>query len=108
MTLGTPVRVSLITMLVVLSCIGNVHAQSGAKIPDPDPEIERKALLLAEGFEINLLAADALLAKPLHMHWDPAGRLWVAFSKVYPQIKADQKPTDNVRILQEHEDRGLA
>ena len=28
-----------------------------------------------------------LIAKPLQMNFDPAGRLWIASSEVYPQIK---------------------
>ena len=35
-------------------------------------------LLVAEGFEVNLFAADPLLAKPIQMNFDAAGRLWVA------------------------------
>jgi hypothetical protein len=34
-------------------------------IPDPDPEVERKSFLVAEGLEVNLFAADPLLAKPI-------------------------------------------
>src|SRR5579875_1244992 len=40
----------------------SVFAQRDATVPDPDPEIERKALQVADGFEVNLFAADPLLA----------------------------------------------
>jgi putative heme-binding domain-containing protein len=83
-------------------------AQSNAKIPDPDPEIERKALQLAEGFEINLFAADPLLAKPIQINFDPAGRLWVASSEVYPQIKPGQKANDKIIILEDTKGVGKA
>ena len=33
-----------------------------AEIPDPDPELERRSFQVAEGFEVNLFAADPLLA----------------------------------------------
>ena len=39
-------------------------AQADAKVPDPDPELERKSFIVAPGFEVNLFAADPLLAKP--------------------------------------------
>ncbi len=55
-------------------------AQADAKVPDPDPELERKSFILPEGFEVNLFAADPLLAKPIQMNFDPRGRLWVASS----------------------------
>ena len=35
-------------------------AQRTAKVPDPDPELERQALQPADGFEVNLFAADPL------------------------------------------------
>src|SRR5260370_19615675 len=73
------------------------------QIPDPDPEIERRSFQVADGFEVNLFAADPLLAKPIQMSFDPAGRLWVATSEVYPQIKPGQKANDKIIIL---EDRG--
>ena len=46
-------------------------------IPDPDPEVERKSFIVADGFEVNLYAADPVLAKPIQMNFDPQGRLWV-------------------------------
>ena len=63
------------------------HAQREAIIPDPDPEIERKSFIVDPRFEVNLYAADPLLAKPIQMNFDAAGRLWIASSEVYPQIK---------------------
>jgi putative heme-binding domain-containing protein len=83
-------------------------AQSDAKVPDPDPEIERRSFQVADGFEVNLFAADPLLAKPIQMNFDPAGRLWVACSEVYPQIKPGQKSNDRIIILEDREGRGRA
>lgn len=83
-------------------------AQRDAKVPDPDPEIERKALQLAPGFEINLFAADPLLAKPIQMNFDAAGRLWVASSEVYPQIKPGQKANDKIIVLEDTKGVGKA
>ncbi len=83
-------------------------AQRDAKIPDPDPEIERKALQMADGFEVKLFAADPLLAKPIQMNFDPAGRLWVACSEAYPQIKPGQKANDKIIILEDTNGDGKA
>jgi putative heme-binding domain-containing protein len=79
-----------------------------AKVPDPDPEIERRALQVADGFEINLFAADPLLAKPIHMNFDAAGRLWVACSETYPQIKPGQEANDKIIILEDTKGTGRA
>jgi putative heme-binding domain-containing protein len=75
-------------------------------IPDPDPEVERKSFIVADGFEVNLFAADPILAKPLQMNFDPAGRLWVASSEVYPQIKPGQTADDKVLILEDRDGDG--
>jgi putative heme-binding domain-containing protein len=84
------------------------QAQRDAKTPDPDPEIERKSFQVAPGFEVNLFAADPLLAKPIQMNFDAAGRLWVACSEVYPQIKPGQKANDKVVILEDTKGAGKA
>ncbi len=85
-----------------------LFAQSTAKIPDPDPEIERKTFILPEGFEVNLFAADPLLAKPIQMNFDPQGRLWVASSETYPQIKPGEKANDKIIILEDTKGVGRA
>src|SRR5271156_3248617 len=71
------------------------------EIPDPDPELERKTFQVAPGFEVNLFAADPLLAKPIQINFDPQGRLWVASSEVYPQIKPGEKANDKIIILED-------
>jgi putative heme-binding domain-containing protein len=85
-----------------------LFAQSGAKIPDPDPELERKTFILPEGFEVNLFAADPLLAKPIQMNFDPQGRLWVACSETYPHIKPGDKANDKIIILEDTKGTGKA
>src|SRR5271154_5535351 len=94
--------------LSVLFIPTNLFAQSGAKVPDPDPELERKSFILPEGFEVNLFAADPLLAKPIQMNFDARGRLWVVSSEVYPQIKPGEKANDKVIILEDTKGVGKA
>src|SRR5436309_1414829 len=83
-------------------------AQKGARIPDPDPEVERKTFTVAEGFEVNLFAADPLIRKPIHMNFDAAGRLWVAASETYPQIKPGNKSDDKIIVLEDTKGVGKA
>ncbi|OWK34880.1 PVC-type heme-binding CxxCH protein [Fimbriiglobus ruber] len=85
-----------------------VFAQRDAKIPDPDPELERKTFIVPDGFEVSLYAADPLLAKPIQMNFDPQGRLWVASSEVYPQIKPGEKARDRIVILEDTNGDGKA
>ena len=83
----------VVAMKRILACFGlfavvlgapSLYAQQELKhIPDPDPEIERNSFHVADGFEVNLFAADPLLAKPIQMNFDARGRLWVACSEVW-------------------------
>ena len=87
--------------LLALS-VSSAFAQRELKdIPDPDPEIERKSFIVADGFEVNLFAADPLLHKPIQMNFDPQGRLWIAASEVYPQIAPGQKANDKILVLED-------
>jgi putative heme-binding domain-containing protein len=87
---------------------GPLSGQRDARVPDPDPELERKTFKVAEGFEVNLFAADPLLAKPIQINFDPQGRLWVACSEAYPQIKPGQKQNDKIIVLEDTDGDGKA
>ncbi|HQR08991.1 MAG TPA: sorbosone dehydrogenase, partial [Gemmatales bacterium] len=95
--------------LILLCLIPSLaHAQRNATIPDPDPEIEKRSFIVDPRFEVNLYAADPLLAKPIHMNFDAAGRLWIASSEVYPQIKPGQKANDKIIVLEDTKGVGVA
>src|SRR5262249_55252019 len=83
-------------------------AQANAKVPDPDPELARKSFIVCDGFEFILSAAYPLLAKPIQMNFDPQGRLWVASSEVYPQIKPGEVANDKIVILEDTDGDGKA
>jgi putative heme-binding domain-containing protein len=91
-----------------LLCSPAIAQRNLKDIPDPDPELERQTFQLAEGLEVNLFAADPLLAKPLQMNFDPQGRLWVASSTVYPQIKPGEVANDKVLVLEDTNGDGKA
>jgi putative heme-binding domain-containing protein len=95
-------------LCVALLFLASARAQRDAKIPNPDPDIERKSFKVADGFEVNLFAADPLLAKPIHMNFDAAGRLWLACSETYPQIKPGQKANDKIILLEDTKGTGKA
>ncbi|MEX2174415.1 MAG: PVC-type heme-binding CxxCH protein [Pirellulaceae bacterium] len=80
----------------------NASAQRDLKsIPDPDPELERQTFILPEGMEVNLWAGDPQIHKPIQMNFDAQGRLWVASSEIYPQIKPGQPATDKILVLED-------
>ena len=73
-----------------------------------DPAIEQASFRLADGFEVNLWAADPLLAKPIQIQFDAKGRLWVACSETYPQLNVNQDPSDKIIILEDTDKDGSA
>jgi len=77
-------------------------------IPVPDPQAELASFQVAEGFEVNLFAADPLIAKPIQMNFDAAGRLWVATSEVYPQITPGEQANDKILVLEDLDGDGRA
>src|SRR5947199_1303341 len=101
--------VTLAALWILLVIVGRLSAQRDLKnIPDPDPEVERRSFQVAEGFEVNLFAADPLLAKPIHMNFDAQGRLWLACSETYPQIRPGQRANDKIIILEDTQGTGRA
>ncbi|HUG18165.1 MAG TPA: PVC-type heme-binding CxxCH protein, partial [Planctomycetaceae bacterium] len=87
----------------------SLFAQRDLKdIPPPDPELERETFIVPEGFEVNLYAADPMLAKPIQMNFDELGRLWIASSEIYPQIKPGEQADDKILILEDTDNDGVA
>jgi len=96
-------------MIVVALWTSTAFAQRDLKdIPPPDPELERQSLQLGEGLEINLFAADPLLAKPIQMNFDAEGRLWIATSETYPHIVPGQAANDKIIVLEDTDHDGKA
>lgn len=73
---------------------------------DPASQLENFELL--PGYEVNLFAADPMLANPIHMAWDSRGRLWVACSWAYPQIEPGDVANDKIIILEDVDGDGQA
>jgi hypothetical protein len=63
---------------------------------------------VADGFEVNLWAADPLLAKPTQIAFDHQGRLWVSSSKTYPQLNVNEDANDQIIILEDLDQDGTA
>ena len=71
--------------------------------PQPLPKFDT-----LEGIEVTLFAENPSLAKPIQMNFDPQGRLWVATSEVYPQVKPGQIANDKIVVLQDTDGDGKA
>ena len=100
-----PGRMALV-FVAILMISGSTFAQKPAPVEDVStfprrpPEDERKALHVPPGFEIQLVAAEPEIQKPLNLAFDDRGRLWVTDTVEYPYpAKEGTKPRDTVKIL---------
>ena len=99
----------LLHPIVLLAFVPSLFAQRNLnEIPDASVPTELRDFEVADGFEVNLYAADPLLAKPIQINFDPSGRLWVASSVTYPQIKPSGVPEDRVIVLEDRDGDGVA
>jgi putative heme-binding domain-containing protein len=72
-------------------------------------EQQRKTFHLPPGFEIQLVAAEPDLRKPMNLAFDSAGRLWLTESREYPfPAKTGAEARDTIRIFSEFDADGRA
>lgn len=97
-----------LAFLVKLSLLSSqLMAQRELKdIPIPDPEVEKATFVVDEGWKAELFAGDPAMAKPIHMNFDNHGRLWIASSETYPQIKPGEPSNDKILILEDSDKDG--
>ncbi len=70
-------------------------------VPEPNPPAEQAAMKLDPAGKVNLYAADPDITKPIQFNFDAKGKLWVATSEVYPQIKPGEKANDKIIVLED-------
>ncbi len=72
------------------------------------PEAQLKKMKVPPGFEIQLVASDPDIRKPINIAFDAAGRLWVTETIEYPYAAKDGQGRDAVKILEDFEPDGKA
>ena len=98
---------------------GIAHTQDKKQPPPAPPDIapteaktpaeELKTFHLPPHFEIQLVACEPDIHKPINMNFDDRGRLWVTESVEYPfAVEGNRKPRDAVKILEDFAADGKA
>lgn len=109
--------VTTVTLLIALTGTATSQESRGIKnlkdadldlMNNHDPASQLENFDLLPGYQVNLFAADPMFANPVHMHWDSKGRLWVACSWAYPQLKPGEVANDKIIILEDTDDDGVA
>ncbi|MCE9607761.1 MAG: HEAT repeat domain-containing protein [Planctomycetia bacterium] len=101
-------RKTLLTLLTIASCLlsSTSARQAQAQQPGKSPHIvdepplspaeQQKKFHLPPGFEIQLVAAEPDIRKPINMNFDSAGRLCVTGSIEYPYAAEEGQGRDTV------------
>jgi putative heme-binding domain-containing protein len=102
---------SLLGVFLLLAPLGAAPKFAPNVVPDKPrtPAEQRKAFQLPPGFEIQLVASDPDIHKPMNIAFDDKGRLWVTDTVEYPwPVKPGQKGRDTVKILEDFGPDGKA
>jgi uncharacterized protein len=71
------------------------------------PEKAAEKIVVLPDFNLNLVAAEPLIDKPISMDWDAKGRLWIAETPEYPYRQDRSIPAyDRISILEDTKGRG--
>lgn len=106
--------------LVIAYCLCAPYVLFAQKTTDPfrefirstdplSPQEEIKTFTLPDGFEIQLVASEPEIQKPLNMAFDIKGRLWITESSEYPYpVKRGETGKDAIKILEDTNGDGRA
>ncbi len=71
------------------------------------PERELAGFHVPPGFEVELVASEPEIAKPLNMAWDSRGRLWITTTVEYPYpAGADRPGRDAIKVCSDRDGDG--
>lgn len=105
-------RVAFRVAILLVSCAltataADPFAEGVRTTPFLSPADEQKAFKLHAGFEINLVAAEPDIQKPLNMQFDEQGRIWLTCSVEYPYAAPNDRPAkDSIRVLEDTDGDG--
>lgn len=107
-------RLTVMTWIGLIVANVSLHAADpfaeGVRPTDPLTPVEQlKTFHLPPGFEIQLVASEPQIAKPMNLAFDARGRLWVTDSYEYPfAAPLDRPGRDSIKILEDTNGDGHA
>src|SRR5687768_13711488 len=84
---------------------------AACKNGSPKPDISFEAYKVADGFEIELAAAEPLIEAPVAIDFDNQGRIWVAEMRGFMRdlsSTGDEAPSGRISILEDADQDGFA
>ena len=97
-------------ILLVCALASAAHAQQLVAPTGPlTPAEQQKKFKLPPGFEIQLVACEPQINKPMNLKFDARGRLWITHSLEYPFAAKDgAKARDAITIFSDFAPDGRA
>lgn len=104
-------RADVFLLLSTFALIAHLAASPAVAAPPPHghivetdpltPQQQQAKFHLPPGFEIQLVASEPEILKPINIKFDARGRLWVSDTIEYPYaVKAGQKGRDTLKVLE--------
>jgi putative heme-binding domain-containing protein len=96
-----PSIVAVVFLIVNATAFAQTKYPHVVDAPPLSPQEQLKTFHLPPGFEIQLVAAEPDVHKPMNFNFDAAGRLWFTGSEEYPYPKSDGvKGRDKLRVIE--------
>jgi len=87
----------------------DVFSENVRSTPWLPPAEERAALHVPEGFEIQLVASEPDIFKPMNLAFDAKGRLWATVTREYPYpVPLDRTGRDSIKVMEDTDGDGRA
>src|SRR6266481_5067505 len=104
-----PLLISIVTSFAFAGPAADPFADFIRKTDPLTPEQERDRFHLPPGFEIQLIASEPEIGKPMNIAFDAGGRLWITQSREYPFAAPLDKPArDKIEVLSDFDENGRA
>src|SRR5215218_7455672 len=107
-------KLPLFSCLIVVSVISiargaDPFAENVRTTEPKSPAEQAKAFHLPDGFEIDLIAAEPDVHKPMNLAFDSRGRLWVTSTHEYPfPAKSEADKRDAIKVFEFGDDGRVA
>ncbi len=93
---------------ILLSAVVVAEPPHIATSPHLTPTEEKATFTVPDGFEVQLVAAEPDIQKPINMAFDAKGRLWVTCTVEYPYAVAEGRGRDTIKVLSDFGPDGKA
>lgn len=70
------------------------------------PDQSLSQIEVPDGYVVELVASEPLIADPVAFDWGPDGRLWVVEMNDYPDIPVERPPSGRVSVLSDEDGDG--